>query len=180
MNILERIEYSVAGIAWVFLIVTIIALLGLFLLTLLDILAVVTGFAFQGGVEFGEYLLVAVIFLGLGYAQTRGTHIKIELLTSRLPSALRIYLNAFNLFVTAVFFTLMAFQIWQEAYKAWSEGIYHPGWAALAIPTWPPIFVAFLGCVVLVLSLLTQFLRHIVEAVHIHRNSTLRATNLIG
>jgi len=166
MKYLDWIQKGVAFIAWVFLIVEILALIGLFLLTVLDILAIGTGFSFQGGVEFGEYLLVAIIFLGLGYAQLKKSHFRVEVLISRLHPKLRTFVEVFILTLTFFFFTLMATQIGREAYKAWDEKIYHTGWAASGIPTWPPILVAFLGCIVLVLSLLTQLIRNAIDLIN--------------
>ncbi|UCE34436.1 MAG: TRAP transporter small permease [Deltaproteobacteria bacterium] len=172
MKYLDQIQKGVAFVAWVFLMVTISAIVGLFLLTLADILAIAIGFSFQGAVEIGEYLLVAIIFLGLGYAQLKETHIRVEILVSRLHPTSQTSIEVFILTVTSFFFTLMAVQIGQEAYKAWIEKIYHTGWADLAIPTWPPILVALMGCIVLILSLLIQLIRNVINLINRDPGST--------
>jgi len=174
MKYLDQIQKGVAFVAWVFVLVTMLAIVALFLLTLVDILAVATGFSFQGAVEIGEYLLVAIIFLGLGYAQLKGTHIRVEVLIARLHATLRTFIDVFILTVTSFFFTLMAVQIGQEAYKAWIEKAYHPGWADVAIPTWPPILVAFMGCIILILSLLIQLIRNVIDLINRDTGSTQR------
>ena len=166
MKYLDRIQKGIAFIAGVFLIVEMVAIVGLFLLTVLDIMTIATGFSFQGGVEFGEYLLVGVIFCGLGYAQVKKSHFRVELLTARLSPRSRIFLEVFILTVTFFFFTVMAVQIGREAYKAWAENVYHTGWAAAGIPTWPPILVAFLGCIILVLSLLIQLIQNVIDLIN--------------
>jgi TRAP-type C4-dicarboxylate transport system permease small subunit len=159
MKYLDQFEKIIALLALVFLMFEIACLLGLFLLTLFDIGAMATGISFRGGVEFGEYLLVSIVFSGLGYAQLKRSHIRVEFLIRKIHPRVRSFIEIFTLLLCTLFFGLMAGQIGKEAYIAWVQKIYHPGWISAAIPTWPPILVAFLGCVILVISFLTQLTR---------------------
>lgn len=163
MKYLSKIDKSIAALARVFLMLEIVSLLGLFLLTLFDIGGMATGISFRGGVEFGEYLLISIVFLGLGYAQVNRSHIRVDFVIGKLHPKVRAVIEMFTLFLSTVFFALMAGQIGKEAYKAWAEQIYHPGWISSGIPTWPPILIAFLGCFVLVISLLVQLVQSLVK-----------------
>jgi TRAP-type C4-dicarboxylate transport system permease small subunit len=117
-------------------------------------------FAFQGAGEISEYLLVLIAFFGLGYAQLTGTHVRIEVLFSRLPPRLKRIMNIFIMLLLIAFFIIMTWQIGKEAYRAWAENISHWGTTWL-LPTWPAHAVAFVGCVLLLISFLIQLLRGI-------------------
>lgn len=116
--------------------------------------------AFQGAGELSEYLLVAIAFLGLGYAQLTGTHVRVEVVFSRLPERLKRTVNIFILVLLIVFFTVMTLQIGKEVYKAWAEKIFHWG-IGWALPTWPVPFVALIGCFLLVISFVIELVREI-------------------
>jgi TRAP-type C4-dicarboxylate transport system permease small subunit len=118
------------------------------------------GFTIQGLSEVSEYLLVVIGFMGLGYAQLTGAHVKIELLSSRLSPGLQKIINIIFLLIEMVFFIMMTWQIGKESYTSWQSKVYHWG-VTWQLPTWLAIFVAFIGCVLLIISFLIQLVRNI-------------------
>ena len=57
-----------------------------------------------GTVEISEYMLVCIVFLGLGYTQLIKGHIRIELVLERLPEKLQHILRIVALFVGLAIF----------------------------------------------------------------------------
>ena len=158
-KILRIIEF-ITGIMYVF---GAIAICALFLLMFGD----VSGrFLFNapitGTTEVSEYLLVAIAFLSLGYAQLKGTHISMETLVSRFPEKLRITLNIFLLLLAICFFAIMTIQIGERAYLDWVEKILLSR-TTVRLPMWWRSFVAAVGCALLVISLSLQLIRDIVK-----------------
>lgn len=161
MKYLERTLKGTESLAWVFMVGAMVAIVSLFLLVIMDIVArAMIGLSLEGEVEFSEYMLVAIAFLGLGYAQLTGTHVRVEAILSRFRPRVQTIINILILLLVTVLFIIMTQQIGQEAYRVWIERIYHPGMTML-IPTWPPFVVAFIGCILLILSFLTQLFRNI-------------------
>ena len=63
--------------------------------------------------------------------------------------------------VAIAFIVVMGLQIGQEAYTAWVNNYTRAG-LTFMIPTWPPSFIAFIGCILFFLAYLTQLFRNIV------------------
>ena len=162
VKLLEQILKRSRNLAWIFFLCSAGAIVGLFILIFLDMTFRSTiGISIEGGVEISEYVLVAVAFLGLGYAQLTGGHVRVDFILLRFPAKLRRTANIIILFGLIAFFVLMALQVGKEAYIAWVEKDHRSG-TTLLIPTWPPNFVAFLGCGILVFSFLAQLLGNII------------------
>lgn len=155
-TILHRIDY----LAMILYIVGAIALGALFLITFSDIAA---RFLFNvtvwGTLEISEYLLVAIIFLALGFAQLTGTHVRVEMLLSRLGARTQSVLNIIALLMGIGFFIIMMLQTAERAYICWAGGILLPATTVKLPIFWPSAIGAF-GCLILVISLFTQLIRN--------------------
>lgn len=161
MKKLERILSRTEFIIWIFSIAATLSICLTLLLICTDILGrSLFGFAIQGAAEVSEYLLVVLAFLGLGYAQLTGTHVKVEILLSRFSARFQKIVDTLILLLVTAFFIVMTWQIGKEAYKAWQSKIFHWGMVWL-LPTWPKSFIAFIGSVFLIISFLIQLIRNI-------------------
>jgi tripartite ATP-independent transporter DctM subunit len=123
----------------------------------LDVLA---RFAFEksvpGIVEIEEYFMIIIVFLSLAYAQKKEGHIAIDLLTGKLSVGVNSLLNTFNSLTCTVFFSLVT---WQTIVVALNKtGQYS---TMLKIPISVFLALTAFGLLLLVLSLLGQFLRHL-------------------
>lgn len=157
-TILRRTEFVVK----ILYIAGAIALCTLFLLTFGDIAGrFLLDRPIKGTLEVSEYLLVAIVFLSLGFAQLTGTHVRVEAIFSRFPVRLQTVMNIFALFLSIGFFVIMARQIGERAYICWSEEILLP-MTTVKLPIWWPSFIGTFGCVLLVIALLTQLIRNII------------------
>ncbi|BBI71598.2 hypothetical protein HAALTHF_14480n [Vreelandella aquamarina] len=67
------------------------------------------GVSITGVSEMASYLLVGATFLGLAYTFVHHAHIRVTLLISRLPSAVRVWFEVFGLIIALVISVLLAY-----------------------------------------------------------------------
>ena len=163
MRRLEKILLIIESISRIFYFCGAISICVLFLLMFGD---VSSRFLFnspiRGTAEVSKYLLVAIAFLSLGYAQLKGTHISVETLVSHLTAKLRSILDIIFSLLAMGFFSVMCIQTADRAYLDWQEGILLSA-TSVRLPVWWPSFVAAVGCLLLVVSLGVQIVRSAVK-----------------
>lgn len=115
------------------------------------------------------FMLVGVIFLCAGYAQSYRGHIGIEALAAILPAkvnALRSLIVDLTSFAFCAFFS---WKSWTLFYEAWAEG--QTTSSTVALPLWIPYSMMAFGMVLLSLQLLVQVLTRLTDLNHgNHRN----------
>jgi TRAP-type C4-dicarboxylate transport system permease small subunit len=105
-----------------------------------------------GTLEFTEALLVLIIFLSLALTQYDGGHIRVTLLTRRLPKRAARAVNVFCMLLGALFFAWCAYAAWKFAYQSWTFG--EQEWGTVVFPLWPVKFVVFAGIAMLAIQFL--------------------------
>jgi len=105
-----------------------------------------------GTLEITESLLVLIIFLSVALTQYDGGHIRVTLLTRRLPRSAARALTIVSMLSGAAFFAWCAYAAWNFAYQAWTFN--EQEWGTVVFPLWPVKFVVFIG----ILLLAVQFL----------------------
>lgn len=159
MALIERILRMIEHITGAVYIFAATAICALFLLMFSDITGrFLFNVSITGTTDFSQYLLVAIAFLSLGYAQIKGAHVKVDTLISHFPEKLQISLNILTTLMAMTFFIIMAMQIGERAYLDWSNKLLLPI-SAVQLPVWWTSFMATVGCVLLVVSLLVQLVR---------------------
>jgi len=173
VRVIEQIQKGAENLAWIFFIGSTVAIFCLFVLVLADMtLRTTINLSIEGGIEISEYILVAIGFLGLGYAQLAGGHVSVDVILLRFSPKYQRIIGILILLALIAFFMTIGHQIGKEAYISWIEKECRSG-TTLLIPTWPPKLVAFMGTIMLVLSLLVQLLR-IITGFTKNKNSTGR------
>lgn len=124
---------------------------------LVDVLLVLVGLSRLGvsitGVsEMASYLLVGATFLGLAYTFVHHAHIRVTLLISRLPSAIRVWFEVFGLLIAVVISLLLAYGLIGLARESFQYNDVSSGF--LSIPLWIPQLVLVVGVGLLALALL--------------------------
>lgn len=109
-----------------------------------------------GTLEGTEFLMVFVVFCSMAYVQQQKQHIRVELVTSRLPRTMQALLAIATLIIAALFFCGIAWYSWIAAmssleYNEASEGL-------VQIPIYPPKFAIAIGSAIMVLQLLRDML----------------------
>lgn len=110
------------------------------------------GVSITGVSELAAYLLVGATFLGLAYTFVHHAHIRVTLLISRLPSALRVWCEVFCLGIALAIGLLLAYGLVGLARESLQYHDVSSGF--LSIPLWIPQSVLALSVALLCLALL--------------------------
>ncbi len=91
------------------------------------------------------YYMVIAVFIPLAFAEQKGAHISVELVTARLPLWMQHNLERLSFLLSTTVFSLLTVRTWEEAEKKRSFG------ASViqgndAIPIWITYYVLPIGC----------------------------------
>ncbi|RCV86704.1 TRAP transporter small permease [Billgrantia montanilacus] len=111
-----------------------------------------TGLSITGVSELASYLLVGATFLGLAYTFVHHAHIRVTLLISRLPSAIRVWFEVFGLLVALTLSLLLGYGLIELVRESLHFNDVSSGF--LSIPLWIPQTVLVTGVGLLCLALL--------------------------
>jgi TRAP-type C4-dicarboxylate transport system permease small subunit len=133
-----------------------ISALSTFLMMVLVVANIIGRYLFNkpltGTLEFTESLLVLIIFLSVALTQYDGGHIRVTLLTRRVPKALARALTVFSMLTGAAFFAWCSYASWKFALQSWSFN--EQEWGTVVFPLWPVKFVVFIGITLLAIQFL--------------------------
>ena len=103
-----------------------------------------------------EFMMVGLVYLAIAYVQSIKDHIKIELVTSRLPQKLQDGLDLFGYIIGLLIFLMITWQSGRLAWEAWVNEDYTMG--IVHLPLWPAKSVLPIGtglfCLRLILDIL--------------------------
>lgn len=106
--------------------------------------------------DLGRLLFVSGVFLGVSYVQGNREHIRIEMLTDRLPHKAKYWFELFG-YLLAIMITSII--VWQTGLNAWNEFVtknYTMG--IVSLPLWPAHFAVTFGVVILWFRLVLDLL----------------------
>lgn len=162
---------SVNGISVLLSSLTLVAMATM--ITLDVVLRYVFSAPLPASVEISQLMQPYVVLLPMAYTLAVGQHVKVTVLTVRLPPRLRSALEVFVYIIDAVFFACIAVYAWQEFYVSYS--VDEIMLAAIRLPWWVGKFALPLG----MLGLIFQALVHITMTVGRMRRG-LAAQAVIG
>jgi TRAP-type C4-dicarboxylate transport system permease small subunit len=110
-----------------------------------------TGSSIAGVLEYSEVLMVAVIYLGLAFAQRKGDHIGVDIFTNRMPKRVAQIVEAAGLVVVSLALLWVTWETMQVAQQSVATREYRFGLSR--VPIWPARIVIPLGISVLLLEL---------------------------
>ena len=110
---------------------------------------------YRGAYEIVSFLGAIVIAFALGYTQKRKGNIVVDILTEKFPKKLNRILDGISYFVSAIFFTIVSWQIYIWGMKIWES---HEVSETLKIIYHPFIFCVSFGFAILSLTLIVDFL----------------------
>ena len=137
-------------------------------LTVVDVIGrkfvgVVPGFQpIPGSYELTEFMLVALVFTALGYAQIKGDHISIDILTSRFPKRAQNILDTIVYLGSAAMAVIVGWRGFVHAERLTRQGDYT---AVLQIPIYPLLYLLGVGMMIFALALLLSSLQSLTKAV---------------
>jgi TRAP-type C4-dicarboxylate transport system permease small subunit len=103
----------------------------------------------------GLFGAVATAFV-LGYTQLKKAHISVDILVNGFPQRIRTVFDGINYFICMVFFAVLGWQISRLATTIWTTGEVTE---TLRISYYPFTYGVALGCFLLALVLLVDFLK---------------------
>jgi TRAP-type C4-dicarboxylate transport system permease small subunit len=114
-----------------------------------------------GMLELTSLSLIIVSFLILAYCGIKGGHIEVEIITARFPKRMRSSVVAAVYILTTAMLGAVSWQLFLQAIRlqhtTQTSGL-------LRIPTYPFIYIAALGSILLTLVYLMRFFDTLIEA----------------
>jgi len=135
-------------------------LLAVTILTCSNVFLRMFGRPIPGTFELMGYLSAVLTAFALGYTQVRRGHIAVDVLVLRFPKRMRNFLNMINYFICMIFFGFVAWQIAEYAATLRQTGELSE---TLRIIYYPFTYGVALGCFVLSLVFLVDFLKSILK-----------------
>lgn len=108
--------------------------------------------AIPGVIELNEVLMVGIVFLGLAMAQKEKTHIRAELLVSRLSAKWQKGLDIFAIVLSLAFWGILLASSAPRAWQSFVIGEYREG--LIKFPIWPARGALCFGLLIMCLQLL--------------------------
>jgi TRAP-type C4-dicarboxylate transport system permease small subunit len=101
---------------------------------------------FISAAEISGYLLITITFVGLAYALESGTHVRTDLLTTRVSKSGKKILEVITWTLGVVFSVLLVYSLWMDAGKNYRDNIESS--TLLRMPMWIPGAVAAIGATI--------------------------------
>lgn len=133
-------------------------LVALMLLTVANMVMREVWEPFAGTAEVVGFLAALVAALALGYTQLHRGHTWVDILVARLPLRAQAVIDSFMFFLATVMFGLATWQTFTLANHYWKIGLLSE---TLKMIFFPFIYVVALGCALLCLALLLDFLKSV-------------------
>ena len=156
---MEALEKVTALLNRILIVVAGIVLAMMIFLTCANVFIRTVWVPIKGTYELMGYFGAVITALALGYTQVRQGHIAVDILVIRFSKRTQRILNAVNNLICAVFFALVAWRIAQYATTLMRTGEVTE---TLRIAYYPFTYSVSLGCAVLALVGLTEFLKSLI------------------
>lgn len=136
--------------------VTWVVLFIMMIMTITDVLLrKFSNISILGTVELTELMMIVVVFSSLAECQVHDGHIKVDLVLKGFSPRVQSLFDVITQSICFFLFSLMTWAIWRhaESMKEWGEVT-----VDLALPVYPFIYVAVVGCALLALVLFIKAL----------------------
>ena len=117
--------------------------------------------------EVGAFMLVFIVFMGLAYSQRQKAHIRVEILTLRMPPRARAAMDLFAYTLGIVIYGAIFYETFKWSYHSFQIGEYVAG--LINIPKWPSQFALVFGALLLSLQFLSDWVNRVVDLVALYR-----------
>jgi TRAP-type C4-dicarboxylate transport system permease small subunit len=111
-----------------------------------------------GAREIGSLLVAGIVLLGWAYAQSKGAHVRVELIISRFPTRVRAITDLAISIVSLAIFSLVTWQGIVTAIKLWETGRLV---SVLLIPLAPFQLMVSIGAFVICLEFIIEIILNI-------------------
>lgn len=156
------LDRALAGLTVGMAVIGAIGILAIMVITVMDVVTrTTTGGSFGGLVEYTEVLLVVAVFMSIPYAQLRGAHVGVSVLTERMPARAASGVYAAGLVVVASALGWMVWASLERALISFSGNEYRFGLAL--VPVWPARIAVAVGLAIWLVTLLYALVKALSE-----------------
>ncbi len=113
--------------------------------------------------EVGAFMLVFIVFMGLAYSQRQKAHIRVEILTLRMPPKIRAVMDLFAYTLGIGIYGLIFYETFKWSYHSFEIGEYVAG--LINIPKWPSQFAVAFGAILISLQFISDWVYRAVDLV---------------
>jgi len=113
----------------------------------------------QGVGELAVFVMVAIVYLGLGHTEHLHGHVRVDALKTRFPIKVQQILDAVVHAIASITVMITCWAVYLNAVKAFQSKEAIAGTVPLLI--WPVKWVVFVGCVLYLLQLLLNTIQEI-------------------
>jgi TRAP-type transport system small permease protein len=114
-------------------------------------------------VEFTELSMALIVYLGVGLTTQDRGHIVVDVVTLRLPEAIRALCTLVTNVLSLVFLVVMVWRLWLQATFLFGKGDTTPIWL---IPVWPVAFLMAAGSIFLLTGIFLQAVESVRRVAH--------------
>ncbi len=111
--------------------------------------------------EFSAYLLVALAYIGMGYTWRTGGHVRINILTQKLPSRASSWLRFVGILLALIFTYIMVQMSFEMTLYSFARNLKSSTWILTPL-RWPHLTV-FIGFALMFLTLLADLVRAVLR-----------------
>lgn len=119
-----------------------------------------------GAYELTEYMVLILIFSFLGYAQSKKSHISVDLFMMFFPEKFKVFIEIFNHLACLLIMMLIVWMGFEKAYEMVGTGESSPN---LGLPGYPFVFFLVIGCAVMCIEFIKDLVS-ILKAQKEHNN----------
>jgi len=156
---MKYLDYATDVINKVLLVLGGVAVLALMLLATGNVTLRIFHIPFRGTYEIVSFLGAIVISFALGYTLKKRDHIVVDIISDKFPESLKKVIDIFADICIAVFFAIVAWQMYVWGMKIWDENEVSE---TLKIVYYPFVFACALGFAAISVSALVDFLKKII------------------
>lgn len=110
-----------------------------------------------------SYYMVVIAFIPIAYAETRNSHISVEVMTELFPWRAQLHLYSWSYLISALVYGLLTYRSWNEAMRTQEAGsfIMEQGTKLLV---WPSYYLLPIGCGLMTVVLIYRFVIYLTGA----------------
>jgi TRAP-type C4-dicarboxylate transport system permease small subunit len=110
-----------------------------------------------------SYYMVVIAFLPIAYAETRNSHITVEVLTELFPLRAQLHLYSWSYLISSLVYGLLTYRSWNEALRAHETGSFIMEQSTKLL-VWPSYYLLPIGCGLMTAVLIFRFVIYITGA----------------
>ena len=110
-----------------------------------------------------SYYMVVIAFIPIAYAETRNSHISVEVMTELFPWRAQLHLYSWSYLISALVYGLLTYRSWNEAMRTQEAGSFIMEQGTKLV-VWPSYYLLPIGCGLMTVVLIYRFVIYLTGA----------------